>query len=143
MGVDRFGAVAVQLRGMDAAAGGNADRQGNGERAAGAGPHAGGVRADLVEGRRQEAFELDLGDRPQAGHGQPDRGADDAGFGQRRVLHAFGSEALVQAVGDAEDTAVDADILSENDHAIVGLHFLDEGEVDGLYEGEVGHGPGV
>ena len=97
------------------------------------------MRADLVVGRGQEAFELDLGHRTQAGHGQPDRRADDPGFRQRGVHHAVGPEPLVQAFGHSKHAAVDADVLAEDDDAIILLHFLDEGEVDGLDKGEVGH----
>jgi hypothetical protein len=84
--------------------------------------------------------ELDLRHRHEAVHGQADRRADDAGLGQRRVHHPVAAEPLEEALGDAEDAAVESDVLAEQDHPLVGLHLLDEGEVDGLHEGQVGHG---
>lgn len=125
---------------VDAAADGDADGEWDGDGASGAEAVACGVVDDLVVGGAEEAFELDFGDGPHAGHGEADGGADDAGFGEGRVDDAVFAEALGEAFGDAEDAAVDADIFAEDDDAVVGFHFLGECEVDGLDEGEVGHG---
>ena len=130
----------MQLGGMDAAADRDADRERHGQTAAGAGPHAGRVRADLVVRRSEEALELDLRHRTEAAHRQPDRGADDAALREGRVDHAVRAEPLLQSFGDAEDAAVEADVLAEQDDAVILLHFLHEREVDRLNEGEVGHG---
>ena len=48
-------------------------------------------------------------------------------------------EPLLQAFGDAEDAAVDADILTEADDTAVARHFLVEGLVDRLDEVEFWH----
>ena len=47
---------------------------------------------DLVEAGEDEAVELDLADRAVAAHREPDRGADDAGLGERGVEHAVLAE---------------------------------------------------
>ena len=101
---------------------------------------AGGVVGELVVGGPKKTLELDLGYGAHAGHRQADGRAHDARLGQRRVHHAIAAEALEEPLGDAEHAAVEADILAEDDDAVVLLHFLGEGEVDGLDESEVGHG---
>ncbi len=70
---------------------------------------------DLVVRRVDEAVELDLADRPVAADRQADRGADDAGLGQRGVDHPVLAEVLLQAVGDPEDAAELADVLAHDD----------------------------
>ncbi len=67
--------------------------------------------------------ELDLGHRAQAVERHADRGADDAGLGERRVDHAVGAELVEQARGRAEHAAELADVLAEDDDARVGLHL--------------------
>ena len=86
-GVREVGLVglAVVLDRADAAPVGDADDDGHGQRPAGARPELRQLADDLVERGVDEPVELDLADRPVAAHGQSDRGADDAGLGQRRV----------------------------------------------------------
>ena len=55
--------------------------------------------------------------------GHADRHAGDQAFGQRRVLHALGAEALLQAGGGAEHAAVDADVLADHDDVRIVLHL--------------------
>ncbi len=138
--VDRLRRVAVQLRRVDSAADGHADRHRHGELTARAGAHACGVRADLVVRGTEEAVELDLGHRAQSSHREADRGADDAALGQRRVDDAVRAKALLETLGDAEDAAIGANVLAEQDDTVVLLHLLDQGEVDGLYKREIRHG---
>ena len=90
------------------------------DRTAGAVAHLGHVRGDLLERRVGEGVELHLDDRPEAAHGHADREADDAGLGQRRVEAALLAEVAGQPVGDAEDAAERADVLAEDEHALVG-----------------------
>src|SRR5699024_11967222 len=71
---------------------------------------------DLIETGEDEPVELDLTHGTVAAHGKSDRGADDAGLGQRGVQHTVFSEVLLQAVGDAEDTAEGADVLTHHQH---------------------------
>ena len=70
---------------------------------------------DLVVGRVDEAVELDLAHRPIAAHRQPDRGAEDAGLGERGIDHPVLTEVLLQPVGDPEDTAELADVLAHHE----------------------------
>ena len=87
-----------------------------------AGVHLGDLADDLVERRVDEAVELDLDDRPVAAQGQADRGADDAGLGQRGVDDPLLAEVLLQAVGDPEDAAELADVLAHEEDLGVVLH---------------------
>ena len=68
-------------------------------------PVLGQLAHDLVERGEHEAVELDLADRPVAAQREPDRGADDAGLGERGVHHPVLAEVLLQPVGDAEHAA--------------------------------------
>ena len=140
MGVDGFGGVGVEFGGVDAAADRDADRHGDRHRAPGAGAHAGGMVDELVVGRSEEAVELDLGDGLHAGNGQADGAAHDAGLVERGVDDAVLAVLGLQAVGDAEDAAIEADVLAKKDHIGVGGEGEVEGVVDGTDEGHLGHG---
>jgi hypothetical protein len=85
-----------------------------------------------VEGLAAEAQELQLGDREHAAAGQSDGRSDDDGLGQRHVDDALGAEALLQPLGRAEDAAVVADVLAEDDHPLVALERLAERRADRL-----------
>ena len=78
------------------------------------------LRGDLVERGEDEPVELDLADRAEAAHREPDRGADDARLGERRVEHALVAELGLEALGDAEDAAERADVLAHEQHLLVG-----------------------
>ena len=108
------------LDAADAAAVRDADDDRQLDRAAGAVVQLGQVAGDLLEGRVGERVELHLDDRTQPVHRHADRGADDAGLGQRSVEHPFVAEALGQPVGDPENAAERADVLAEHQHAVVG-----------------------
>src|SRR6202011_2971349 len=89
LGLDRVG---VELRAADAAAEGRADGDLAVVATAGSLPVLAELWADLVEGLRSEAEELDLGHGHHPGKGEPERSSDDAGLGERRVDHALGAE---------------------------------------------------
>ena len=87
---------------------------------------------DLVVGGVDEAVELDLAHRAVAADREADRGADDAGLGERGVDHALFAEVLLQAVGDAEDAAELADVLTHDDDLVVGLQGAAQASGDAL-----------
>ena len=124
---------------MNATADRNADRQRNRKCPAGTCAHARGVTANLVIGRSKKSIELNLWNWTEAAHCQANRGADDSTLCKRRIYHALLAEALLQAFGDAEHSAVRADILAKKQDAWVLLHLLDEGEIDCLDHVEVCH----
>ncbi len=100
-----------------------------------------GVVLELVHRVVAEAVELHLADRFEPVDRHPDRNPGDGGLGQRGVHHAPLAELRDQAVGHAEDAAVDADVLAEHDHAVVLLHLLQERQVERLHHGHLRHRP--
>ena len=70
-------------------------------------------------GQRDEVGELELDDRPLAHPGGADRGADEALLGDRRVHHALLAELLDETLRDAERAAEVADVLAEQEDALV------------------------
>ena len=57
----------------------------------------------------------------------------------RRVDHAVGAEALVQALGHLERAAVRADVLAHAEDIRVALHLLEQPLPDGLEVGDLSH----
>ena len=92
----------------------------------------GGDGDDRVEGAGDEVGELELDDRTLAHPGGADRGADEALLGDRRVDHALRAELLEQARRDAEGAAEDADVLAEQEDAVVLAHRVLERGPDRL-----------
>ena len=91
---------------------------------------------DLIERTGREVGELKLDDRALAHPGRPDRRADESLLGDRRVHHAVGGELLPQPFGDAERAAEVADVLAEEEDALVLAHRVakrrrDRAEVGG------------
>jgi hypothetical protein len=129
----------VVLGRADAAAEGHTDGDGHLHGALRAVVQLGHLAHDLVEGRVDEAVELDLhhGAVPPVGH--PDGGAHDAGLGERAVEDPVRPEVLLQPVGDAEDTAELADVLAHQDHPGVVVHGAAQARGDRAAEGHGGH----
>src|SRR5215510_11409941 len=75
---------------------------------------SGGVVHQLVDAGIKESHELDLTNRfePLSRHAHAE--SADERFRQRRVENAFGTEALLQPGGGAEDAAIYANILSKH-----------------------------
>ena len=69
----------------------------------------------LIDAGIEKAHELDLADGLQALRRHADAEPADQQFGQRRVDHALGAEALLQTGGGAKHAAIDADIFAEHD----------------------------
>ena len=86
-----------------------------GEPSLGAVAQSRGVVHQLIDAGIDKAHKLDLADGLQPLRRHADAQPADQEFGKRRIEHALGSEALLQARGRAEDAAVDADILAEHD----------------------------
>ena len=143
VGEQRLGALGVVLDRADPAAVRDADHQRQVHPARGAVVHLRDLGGDLVVGGVDEAVELDLDHGAVAAEGQPHRGADDPGLGQRRVHHALVAELGVQPVGDAEDPAQGADVLTHQQHPLVGGHRVAQPGGDGLGDREGGGGRGA
>ena len=56
-----------------------------------------------------------------------------------RVDDAGLAEPLLQAFGDLERAAVDADVFAHDEHAFVGAHLFEERLADGFEIGNDGH----
>src|SRR5215211_8927878 len=102
---------------------------------------AGGFAGDLVERRRDEVGELDLGYGAHPVHGEAYRGAYDQAFGQRRIHHPGRTELLLEALRDPEHPAGPAHVLAHDHHGLVGAHLLGQPLVDGLQQVLLGHLP--
>ena len=95
---------------------------------------------DLVNGRIDEAHELDFGYRLQALGRHADAHAGNHAFGERGVLHTIGPEALLQSGSGAEHATIDADVLAEDDHARVVLEFPGMRHRNGFDHRDLCHG---
>src|SRR2546428_10403605 len=102
-------------------------------------PVARAVVLDLVEALEGEARELDPAGGLEAVGGRAGGGPDDGRVGQRAVDDALGTELPLQIIGHAEDAAVHADVLAQDEHVGVALHRLEEGEVERLDHVQLGH----
>src|SRR5262249_41099333 len=65
--------------------------------------------------------------------------AGDQAFGERSIGDALGTKALLQARGRAEHAAVDADVLADDDHAVVVFHRARQREIDAFNQRDVRH----
>ena len=65
--------------------------------------------------------------------------ADDGAFGERSIDHPLVAVAFDETVGGAKDAAVDADIFTQYDDTVIFLHFLLQGQVEGLNHGHLSH----
>src|SRR6476646_7554990 len=94
---------------------------------------------ELVPAAGDEVRELHL----RHGTHPHDRGAgaaaDDRSFGERRVDHAPRPELLLEPERDLEGTAVDADVLADQEDALVAPHLRAEPVGDRLQVRELGH----
>src|SRR5207253_5405478 len=77
---------------------------------------------DLVESAADEIHELEFGNRTHAGERGSEGGADDGRFGNWGVNDALGAEAVDEAVGDLESSAVYADVFADAEDSWVTLH---------------------
>ncbi len=111
------------------------------EASAGAVAHLGDVADHLLERGVAERVELHLDDRPEALHREPDGEPGDAGLGQRGVEAAVLAELRGQPVGDPEDAAEGADVLTEDQHVLVLGQGVAQRRVQRLGEGDGGHPP--
>src|SRR5947208_15759037 len=69
---------------------------------------------DLVEADAEEVGEHDLDDRPVAGQRQAERGADEAGLGDRGVANAGRTEFLIKTETRLERPAGLTDVLTHD-----------------------------
>ena len=79
---------------------------------------------DIVETDGQEISEHDFSDRSQARHRGPHGSAKDGLLGDGRISHTERPELLVQPDRCLEHAASLADILAEEDDAVIAFHFL-------------------
>jgi hypothetical protein len=94
---------------------------------------------DLVEGRIDEAVELDLHHGAVPAVGEADGGAHDGRLGQRGVHHAVGAEVFLQAVGHPENTAEGADVLAHEDNFGIVFEGFAQAGINGAGKGHLGH----
>src|SRR5690606_12893823 len=83
-----------------------------------------------------EVGKLELEDRPQACYRSADGNAGTAQLGDRRVDHALRPEPLDKGSGYLEGAAIDADVLTHEDDALVRFHGERHRLLDRLRIGE-------
>ena len=99
-----------------------------------------GDRHEVIPRARDEVRELHLGHRAQPHQRCAGRAADDRRLGERRVDHAPRPELLLEAERDLERAAVHADVLAEDEDALVAPHLETQCVRDRLDVGHLGHG---
>ncbi len=122
----------MMLDGTDSAERRDPDRDGHVDVAVGAHAVLRQVADDLVERRVGEPVELDLRNRDEAAHRQPDRDADDRRLRQRRIETPPVAEGFGQPLGHPEDSAELGDVLAEDQDPVVGGHRVVQRPVDRL-----------
>ena len=106
---------------------------------AGAPADLGGFADQMIHRGVHEIGELDLRDRPQTAHRQPDRDAGDHRLGHRHVDDPRGPEPVEQAFGRAENAAQLPDVFAQHEHALVALHLLAERLAHGFDHAQLTH----
>ena len=99
-----------------------------------------GVVDDLVPGHVGEAPEHKLHHGTNAEHRGSHAHADEPGFTDRGVDHAFVAEALPESFGHFVGAIVTGDFLANDDDIFVAHDFLGEGVVDCFAIGYLWHG---
>jgi len=94
---------------------------------------------DLIEGTADEIHELKFGHGPHAGERSAKGGAHDGRFGNRRINHTLGSEAVDETARDFESTAVDANVFANTEHGRIAFHLLPDSLSDGFEIGQLRH----
>ena len=140
MGEDRLDALAVRLAAENAAAGRRAHRDRRPELAARAVAQPRRLGDELVGRRIDVIGELDLDDRPQPVGAHADRDRHHAALGDRRVEHPRFAVLLLQPLGDAEDAAVEPDILAEDHDVGVARQHHVHRRIQRLHHRHFGHG---
>jgi hypothetical protein len=93
--------------------------------------HLGDLVDDAVHGAGDEIHEHDLHDGTQAAGGGARRERGQAGLADRGVDDAPGAELLEQVAARAEGSAGQPHVLADEKDALVPLHFLLHGFLDG------------
>ena len=119
MGVPVFQTMGMLGGELPAGTGGHPDDHRHIELTARHVPDRGGVVDDLIERQQAEIDRHDLDDRPHAAERRTDTGADEGGFGKRRVADAVGAELVQQAPAHRVAAAIAPDILAHQKDALV------------------------
>src|SRR5205814_6339415 len=133
----RLGILGVERPAREAAARREADDHRH--RSSGAPTLLRGDRDELVPGARDEVGELHLRDRAEPHDRSAGAAADDGGLGERCIDDAPRPELLLEAERDLEGAAVDADVLADEEHALVAPHLRAETVRDRLEIGQLWH----
>ena len=133
----RLRVLRVERPAREAAAGRKA--QHDRDRRAGAVVLLRGDGDEVVPGAGDEVRELHLRHRPHAHQRRAGRAGDDRRLRERHVEHAPRAELLLEAQRHLEGAAVDADVLAEDEDALVAAHLLPEAVGDRLEVGLLGH----
>jgi hypothetical protein len=95
---------------------------------------------DLLHRKRREIRKLEFVNRPRACHRSAYRDACATKLRNRCVAHAVFAEPMDQVARYAEGTTIDANILAHDKDAIIRLHGLSQGFIDGLGKAQFARG---
>ena len=132
MAKPRLEALAVLRRRAGAGSGGKPHDHRHRDLAAEHEAHLRRLVDDLLHRERCEIGELELEDRPHAGHRRADGDAGTAELGDRRIHDALRAEALDEIARDLKGAAINADILAHQEDALIRLHGNRHGFLDRL-----------
>ncbi len=103
----------------DTASMGQADHHGKAAPPPGAAPHPSRVGDDLVKGRKDEPWMLDLGDGPQTVQSHAHRRTHDGRFGKRSVEAALFPVLCLQASRGTEGASHHTHIFPKDHHPFI------------------------
>ena len=78
---------------------------------------------------------MEFGDGPQAHQGRATSGADNRGFGDRRIDHTFWAELVDDAVSDFEGAAIGPDIFANEEDSGVAFHLFPQALTNSFHHG--------
>ena len=102
--------------------------------------HGRRVVEDLIERQQAEIDRHQLNNGTHAGHGRADAGAGEAGFRQRRIADAIGTEFCQQTLAHGIAAAIPADILAHQENPLIAAQRIADCLAHGIAIGELHRG---
>ena len=120
----------MMLKGPHAPAIGHAHRHGDSKASLRTPAQTCGMRFYLMQPKIGKARELHFRNRFLAPNCHADGKTKNTAFSQRRVNHPAFAELLDKSLGNPENTAIPADVFTQDHDLVILFHFLKEREID-------------